>query len=85
MTKKKNTGRVGAPTKESLKVKRPDGLREEQHLWLEKEAIGQNISKAQLKEQIIDWYMTAILKHRGDESIQDLFEVEVKNGNHKQK
>lgn len=83
--KKKVVAGIGAPKKPEMVKKRPDGLREEQHLWLENEAMGQGISKAQLKETIIDWYMAAVERQRGDDSVHELFDEIVEKNNHKNK
>jgi hypothetical protein len=82
MTKKKIV--AGAPKKNPDVRKRPDGLREEQHIWLAQEAVAQGVSKAQLKEQIIDWYIAAIERQRGDSSVHELFDKIVEE-NHKNK
>jgi hypothetical protein len=69
--------KAGAKKKDAALRKLPDGLRTNQHEWLQREAKGQGITKAKLKEQIVDWYISAIENQRGELSNTSIKSLDV--------
>jgi hypothetical protein len=82
----KNGKRAGAPNKDPILVKNPQGLPKWMEDRIEKEVDIQNISKAELNRRIYEWYFTALDTARGDVEAHKLFDdLIAKDNNHKTK
>jgi hypothetical protein len=74
----KNGKRAGAPNKDPILVKNPQGLPKWMEERIEKEVDIQNISKAELNRTVYGWYFTALDIARGDVEAHKLFDESVR-------